>query len=131
MRRAAAPAVSVLLVEDEVLISRLVAEELSEHGFAVHEVGSGDEALRYIDAGGEVDILVTDINLPGDIDGTELAKRVRAMRPDLPIVYCSGRYTASSIGPLVARSVFLPKPYDPADVCTLLSRLTEDAARRH
>jgi DNA-binding LytR/AlgR family response regulator len=77
-----------------------------------------------------VDVLFTDINLPGDIDGAELADRVREMRPDLPIVYTSGRYNSSGIGKLVPRSVFLAKPYDPADVCTLLSRLTENVAAR-
>jgi CheY-like chemotaxis protein len=130
MGQSVAP-VSVLLVEDEVLISHLVADELSEHGFQVHEVASADEALRYIESGGEVDVMFTDINLPGMIDGTELAQRVRAQRPELPIVYCSGRYSAASIGPLVTRSVFLAKPYDPADVCTLLFRLTEGCTAHH
>jgi hypothetical protein len=53
-----------------------------------------------------------------------LAARVRAQRPELPIVYASGRYSADDIAPLVARSVFVPKPYNPADVCSLLARLT-------
>jgi hypothetical protein len=48
----------------------------------------------------------------------------RQPRPNLPIVYASGRYGYRAIGALVARSVFLAKPYDPADVCTLLERLT-------
>ena len=130
MRRASAP-VSVLLVEDEALISNLVAEELGEHGFAVYEAATADEALRYINSGGAVDVLFTDVNLPGGIDGAELAVRVRDMRPDLPIVYTSGRYSASGIGRQVTRSVFVPKPYDPVDVCTLLARLTEDVGIRH
>jgi CheY-like chemotaxis protein len=116
---------TVLLVEDEVLISHLVADWLAERGFAVHEAATGDEALDYIDAGGEVDVLFTDVNLPGGIDGSELAARVREMRPDVPIVYASGRYRAGQIAPLVSRSVFVEKPYNPADVCTLLARLTE------
>jgi CheY-like chemotaxis protein len=126
MGRTATP-VSVLLVEDEVLISALVADTLSEYGFAVHEVTTADEALRYIEAGGAVDVLFTDINLPGTIDGRELAARVRARRPELPIVYASGRYEASDMGRLVSRSVFMTKPYNPEDVCTLLMRLTETA----
>jgi CheY-like chemotaxis protein len=116
--------ISVLLVEDEVLISELVAEWLSERGFAVHEVTSGDAALRFLESGASVDVLFTDIDLPGKIDGAELALRARARRPDLPIVYASGRYGASEIGELVPRSIFLPKPYDRNDVCTLLGRLT-------
>ncbi|MDO9412469.1 MAG: response regulator [Pseudolabrys sp.] len=123
MGRAAAP-ISVLLVEDELLISNLVADKLTEHGFAVHEVATGDEALRYINSGEKVDVMFTDVNLPGGIDGTELAIRVRDMRPDMPIVYASGRYSASGLGQMVSRSVFVPKPYRPAEVCTLLHRLT-------
>lgn len=120
----AATAPTVLLVEDEVLISQLVAEWLTEKGFTVREVTSGDEALAYIDAGGAVDVLFTDVNLPGTLDGAKLAMRVRQMRPELPIVYASGRFRADEIAPLVPRSVFVPKPYNPADVCTLLTRLT-------
>jgi len=127
MGRAVAPR-SVLLVEDEFLISYVVAEELSEYGFVVHESATAEDALRYINSGAAVDVLFTDINLPGGIDGTELAIRVRAMRPDMPIVYASGRYAASGLRQMVSRSVFVPKPYQPSDVCTLLARLTEAAA---
>lgn len=127
MARAVAPR-SVLLVEDEFLISHVVAEELSEYGFVVHQSTTAEDALRYINSGAAVDVLFTDINLPGGIDGTELAIRVRAMRPDMPIVYASGRYAASGLGQMVSRSVFVPKPYQPSDVCTLLARLTEAVA---
>jgi CheY-like chemotaxis protein len=126
MGQATAP-VSVLLVEDEILISNLVADWLSERGFAVHELSTADEALRYIEEGGAVDVLFTDVNLPGKIDGAELAQRARARRPDLPIVYASGRVRATDLGGLVPRSIFLPKPYNREDVCTLLERLTSAA----
>ena len=118
---------TVLLVEDEVLISMLVAETLSDHGFAVREAATADEALRYIDSGGAVDVLFTDVNLPGGMDGAELASRARERRPELPIVYASGRYSNSDLGGLVSRSVFVPKPYNPEEVCTLLERLTAAA----
>jgi len=118
---------TVLIVEDETLISHLVADWLNDRGFAVHEAASGDEALDYIDHGGAVDVMFTDVNLPGSLDGAELAKRVRAMRPELPIVYASGRFTSDQIAPLVPRSVFVPKPYNPADICSLLGRLTGGA----
>ena len=123
MGQAAAP-ISVLLVEDEVLISNMVADFLAASGFAVHEVTSADEALRYIDSGARIDILFTDVNLPGGMNGAELATRVRKMRPEMPIVYASGRYKLSDITPLVPRSLFMAKPFDPADVCALLGRLT-------
>ncbi len=123
MGRTAAPP-TVLLVEDEVLISNLIAGWLVERGFAVHEVTTADAALHYIGEGGAVDVLFTDVNLPGAIDGAELARRARAMRPDLPIVYASGRYGYTDLGEVVPRSVFVRKPYNPADVCTLLQRMT-------
>jgi CheY-like chemotaxis protein len=124
MRRAP---VSVLLVEDEVLISTLVADWLSEVGFAVHEVTTADEALDYIGSDGEVDVMLTDVDLPGRMNGAELAERVRELRPDLPIVYASGWRGASEVAPLVPRSMFMPKPYSADEVCTLLTRLTEMA----
>jgi CheY-like chemotaxis protein len=122
MGRAMMPT-KILLVEDEALISDLVIEALCDQGFAVHAVETADSALVYLEGGGHADVLFTDINLPGAIDGAELAVRARKLRPDLPIVYASGRITASDLNPLVPRSIFLSKPYDPADVCTLISRL--------
>ena len=93
-------------------------------GFVVHEVATADEALRYIDSGADIDVLFTDINLPGSMNGAELAERARELRPEMPIVYASGRFKLSEISPLVPRSLFVAKPYDPNDVCALLTRLT-------
>jgi len=116
--------ISVLLVEDEVMISSLVADCLTAAGFIVHEVTTADEALRYIKSGADIDVLFTDINLPGRMNGAELAERARELRPEMPIVYASGPFKLSDISPLVPRSLFLSKPYDPEDVCALLTRLT-------
>jgi CheY-like chemotaxis protein len=123
MSQGATP-ISVLVVEDEILISNLVADVLSASGFVVHEVTTADEALQYLGSGADIDVLFTDINLPGDMNGAELAARVRELRPEMPIVYASGRYKLSDISPLVPRSLFMAKPYDPNDVCALLTRLT-------
>ncbi|HEU4660788.1 MAG TPA: response regulator [Pseudolabrys sp.] len=117
-------ATSVLLVEDEALISEFIAEELTAHGFEVHEASNAAKALDVLNDGTHIDILFTDIDLPGGMDGSELAERARGMRPELPIVYASGRYSPSAVAPLVPRSVFLRKPYDPDDLCRLIDRLT-------
>lgn len=122
MRKSATIA-TILLVEDEVLISDMVADVLEEQGFAVHVAATAGEALRHIESGATVDALFTDVHLPGGMDGSELAIRVRAMRPDMPIVYASGRWSPDEGSPLVARSVFLAKPYDPRDAGMLLKRL--------
>lgn len=115
---------NILMVEDEPMITEMISQILGEHGFNVHAVADGESALRYLEDGPEVDVLFTDINLEGQMDGAVLAKQVRERRPELPIVYCSGRYSQSAITPLMSRSLFLKKPYDPSDLCTLLERLT-------
>jgi CheY-like chemotaxis protein len=120
----AARRTSVLVVEDEVLISKLIAEVLCENGFAVHAVENGEDALRYLESGADVDVLFTDINLLGRMNGSMLAERARERRPDMPIVYCSGRFSPATLAPPVPRSVFVTKPYDPTDLCRLLERLT-------
>jgi CheY-like chemotaxis protein len=117
-------AISVLLVEDEALISLMVSQALSDVGFDVHEVATADEALNYIGGGGAVDVLFTDINLPGSMTGAELAQRVRALRPELPVVYASGRYRGDDLPGRVPDSVFVPKPYDPDLLCGILTALT-------
>jgi CheY-like chemotaxis protein len=118
---------NVLVVEDEVLISEMVSDVLSENGFDVHTVTSGETALSYLESDPDVDVLFTDINLEGRMDGSTLAKAARERRPDLPIVYCSGRYSPAAIMPLMPRSIFVKKPYDLEDLCTLLTRLTATA----
>lgn len=105
-------AISVLLVEDEALVSMLVSDWLSELGCVVHEVASADEALDYINGGGAVDVLLTDINLIGRMTGAELAQKARALKPELPVVYASGRYRGDDIEGLVPHSAFMPKPFD-------------------
>ena len=113
----------VLVVEDEVLIGEMVAEELEDQGFEVFVACNAADALKHIESGAQVDALFTDVHLPGGMDGSELAHRVRKMRPDMPIVYSSGRWHPSEQQRLVSRSVFLAKPYDPRDAGTLLMRL--------
>lgn len=119
---------SVLVVEDEPMISELITEVLCDNGFAVHTFADGEQALRYLESGAAVDVLFTDINILGEMDGSQLARRAREQRPELPVVYCSGRYSPSSLAPPVPRSVFVKKPYSPSDMCRLFERLT---AARH
>lgn len=129
MRQSTAP-IAVLVVEDEALIRCLVADCLSESGFEVHEAESGDEALDYLRSGAAVDVLFTDIELPGTMNGVKLAERACEMRPELAVVYASGGVRPSDIRTQVPRSRFMVKPYDPAEVCTLLATLGE-AGRAH
>jgi len=78
---------AVLLVEDEPLLGELMTEALIDQGFEVHAAGDAGDALRHLVSGAEVDILFTDIDLGGGMDGAELAQLAREMRPKLPVVY--------------------------------------------
>ena len=73
----------VLVVEDEVLIRVVIADELRAEGFSVVEAATADEALSYFQAGFQVDLVISDIELPGLLKGMELIRRLRAEAPDL------------------------------------------------
>jgi CheY-like chemotaxis protein len=119
---------TVLLVEDEALISEMISDALLEYGFQVHAVGNAGDALRYLRTGSRVDVLFTDINLPGDMDGTVLAEHARTMRPDLPIVFASGRWHLLENLRAVPRTACLAKPYNPVHACSVVEELV---ATRH
>jgi CheY-like chemotaxis protein len=103
---------SVLVVEDEPLIGDVAAQALEEQGFAVETVSTADEAVRRLAAGAPIDLLFTDLYLPGKMDGAALARRARELRPDLPVVYTSGRQQMMNHLDPVEGAMFVPKPYD-------------------
>jgi CheY-like chemotaxis protein len=121
--------IRVLLVEDEFLISEWVAETLSDFGFAVRTATNAVDALRQIMLA-PVDVLFTDINLPGVMDGAALARRVRELLPDLPVVYASGRVNMIDSRERVPGSAFVAKPYAPELVAQLLADTVRATAER-
>ena len=118
--------IHVLFVEDEFLISEWVSQSLSEQGFDVQTVTNAADALQHL-ASVPVDVLFTDINLPGGMDGAALARRAREMRPNLPVVYASTRATLLKQDARVPGSIVVPKPYEPALVGRLLTAATKAA----
>jgi CheY-like chemotaxis protein len=114
----------VLLVEDEFLLCEMIAEALVEHGFKVYAVANAKDALRHLTCGSPCDILLTDINLQGNIDGATLARLARELRPHLPVVYASGSYSRIEELDAVAGAIFVPKPYNPDKLCEMLSEMT-------
>ena len=80
----------VLVVEDEFLISDMVAEVLAEHGFEVHVAANAKDALQHLTCGAPCDVLFTDINLPGGVDGATLAQLARELRPESAGGLCLG-----------------------------------------
>ena len=118
----------VLVVEDEALISEMIGEALSDSGFEVCVAADASEALEHLAEGFAPDVLFTDIGLPGEMDGSLLAFAARRLRPDLPVVYASAAWDALSNIRTVPGSVFVPKPYSPRNICSLMARLTATPA---
>lgn len=115
----------VLLVEDEFLLCDMLSEVLADHGFEVHAVANARDAIQHLTCGSPCDILLTDINLPGNIDGAALARLARELRPRLPVVYASGSYKKLEELDAVPGSIFVPKPYNPDKLCEMLSEMTK------
>jgi CheY-like chemotaxis protein len=99
---------SVLLVEDEPLVRALLAEELRNHGLSVVEAADADEAWAYIQMGGHVDLVFSDVTMPGMINGIELVRRVKAQYPEVKTIVTSGYAGPVNVAEV---GVFLPKPY--------------------
>lgn len=99
----------ILFADDECLIQMAVTHDLTEAGFEVVEVASGDEGLDALREGGPFDVLLTDIRMPGQTDGWDLAEAARAVYPGIGVIYTSG-YSAVELRP-VAGGVFIAKPY--------------------
>jgi CheY-like chemotaxis protein len=99
----------ILLVEDEALIRVMAEEDLKDLGHIVIAVSSGDEACALMQSDFAFDVLITDIRMPGAVDGWELARRVRDAHPSMHIVYVSG-FAGDNHAP-VPDSHFIKKPY--------------------
>ncbi len=108
---------TILLVEDEVAVRRLIGKMLRKLGYLVHEAGSGQEAMSVWQVhGGQVDLLLTDMVMPEGMTGMELTAHLQALKPGLKAVVSSG-YSAEMVQagvPNQAGVVYLPKPYETA-----------------
>jgi CheY-like chemotaxis protein len=123
----AAPPPTILVVEDDVLVRSLVAAYLRECGFDVVEANGADEAIRVLQAEVPIDIVFSDIQMPGSMDGFGLAQWVRRERPWLKVILTSGAArTAKEAGDLCEQGPVLAKPYDHAElernICSPLAR---------
>src|ERR1700679_2098612 len=80
----------VLVVEDEALLRLALADHLQGCGFTVLEARDAHEAIEILEAGHGIDVVFTDVKMPGEIDGFGLAKWVRDNQPGLPVFVASG-----------------------------------------
>jgi two-component system cell cycle sensor histidine kinase/response regulator CckA len=115
---------TILLVEDEAAVRMLTRAILERAGYQVIEAPSGASGYRaFQDAGGRVDLVLTDVVMPDGMSGRELADTLTKMRPDLRVVFTSG-YSADFAGELSLhdRQSFLQKPASPKEILGAVRR---------
>lgn len=111
----------VLVVEDEEMLLSAVAMEFEDAGYDVLCAGTAEEAYGLLQGETRVDLLFTDIRLPGALDGWDLAERARALNPALPVIYVTGYSTEQPRQ--VPESVLVMKPYRMAAIVKVARQL--------
>jgi two-component system, response regulator PdtaR len=101
----------ILIVEDDVLANEHLEYILQRAGHDVLSATSADEAAEILEDHPDVQLLVTDINLPGTTNGLKLAAATKALRPDVNIIIVTG-YSAPPSDEIPPGSLFVPKPYN-------------------
>lgn len=105
------PRATLLVVEDEPEVLEIACNALDGLGYRTLPAEDGGRALATLEAHPEIDLLFTDIVMPGELNGVELAIEVRRRRPGLPVIFASGYSTDSLLTQLPPHSVFMQKPY--------------------
>ncbi|WP_119167161.1 PAS domain S-box protein [Algihabitans albus] len=104
---------TVLVVEDQLEVRTVAVSLLRNLGYRVLEAESGPQALLILEEDREIDLLFTDIVMPGGMDGTQVGKAARKLRPDLPVVYATGYAEAAVLrqGEVTTAQNLVTKPY--------------------
>lgn len=112
----------VLVVEDEPLLRMDAADLVEEAGFVALEASNADDALQVLAANPDVAILFTDVEMPGSMNGLELAAQVRIHYPHIRIIVASG-WVRLDPGSLPPEATFFPKPYQPRILTSTLQTI--------
>lgn len=117
----------VLVVEDEFLIRHCLCEQLCEHGYEVLAAANGDEAIEVLNQE-DVSFVITDVRMPGSIDGLRLAYLLSEEWPEIEVVVVSGHVAQTNLPPDVP---LVRKPYSIAELVGTMSRLAAQRGERH
>ncbi len=112
----------VLVVEDEPLVRMDIVEHLSDQGFDVFEAGNADEAIAIFQAEPAIQLMFTDIDMPGSMDGLKLSAAVRNRWPPVRIIVTSG-HKIVEVTDLPDGSMFFSKPYRHLHISTSMREL--------
>lgn len=102
--------VNILVVEDEALLRFSIGDDLRDRGYLVHEAANADQAIRILENHPDIEILFTDIDMPGSMDGLRLSAAVRDRWPPVKIIITSGKQRPSTAA-MPGGALFLSKPY--------------------
>jgi CheY-like chemotaxis protein len=123
---------TILIVEDEELVRSLASRALREHGYIVIEARHGGEAMRQLqNRSSGIDLVITDVVMP-EMGGRELGRRLKLMRPSLPVLFMSG-YTGEDViqrGLMDADAPFQQKPFAPDGLARKVRAMLDDARAR-
>ncbi|TPM96676.1 response regulator [Mesorhizobium sp. B2-1-3A] len=114
--------VIILLVEDEVWIRIDLADQLREAGYTVYEAATGDAAIELLQSPFKIDLVVTDVRMPGRTDGIALAAYIREKRPGIKVVVMSGDYRPPPEEKQLF-DAFQPKPFLPEVMAKTIQNL--------
>jgi CheY-like chemotaxis protein len=121
---------TIVLVEDDELVRHLVSRVLENAGYRVVNATSGEEGLEVLDRENGADLLLTDVTLPGDIDGIELGRRALEERGDLKLLCMSGYGedgVAAELERIAGESAFVGKPFSPGQLLESVRGLLEES----
>jgi CheY-like chemotaxis protein len=121
MRRGQAEIATVLVVEDEFLVRTGISLDLADAGYSVIEAHDAAEALAVLEAKRGIDLVFSDIHMPGPIDGVGLCRIVRRRWPHIPFILTSAHGWPARHG-LGSDLVFIPKPYLPTAVLSAVGQ---------
>jgi CheY-like chemotaxis protein len=110
----------IMLVEDEVLVRLACSELLRDENYTVLEAADAAEALQLFESGHPVDLVITDVRMPGEMDGLALTAELKGKRPYLPVLIVSA-YPGEN--PAHVANAFLSKPYMPSELLETVSDL--------
>jgi CheY-like chemotaxis protein len=117
---------TVLVVEDETMVRMPIAEYLRDCGYNVVEAGDASEAIAAMDADPQVNLVFTDIRMPGKMDGFGLAEWFRSHYPTVPVLLTSGYHAGrSSPGVSIPGTRFIEKPYSQNQVARRIAALLD------
>ena len=118
----------LLVVEDDDIVRMLIVDVLEELEYQVLEADSAPKAFEILATKPQLDLLVTDFRLPGNVSGVMIAEPALKLRPDLKVIFVSG-YAEENVRQDIAdnQSVeFLPKPYPPVELAAAVRRSLDD-----